>query len=184
MQGKTEFTVEVFQKFCKNQILAQYVLSSSNSTRLRSSSNNVKLSNYTELNGKTKAWFKFKKMHKATAGIDGLLNLLQVEDIKVHNKRMDLDIIYTTKVTRIIDILKRITACWTALSIVEWFNKTKDSALDWKALKDYYDNAGNKNVHDAATIIELLDLHLEYHSRAGGMDKYLNEFKLKIFLRS
>jgi hypothetical protein len=75
-QWQTEFTPEIFKKFCKNQILPQNLLSS-RTTRLRSSSTNVKLSDYTEFNGKTKAWFKFKKMHEATAGIDGLLNLLQ-----------------------------------------------------------------------------------------------------------
>jgi hypothetical protein len=136
----------------------------------------AKLSDYPDFDGKQKSWFKFKKMLVATTGIDKCQDVLSVSDNEIHNNKRTIDSTYNDHVEHIYNVLVCVTAGSTALSTVKKYKSTKDGALAWKALKDYYDNEGNKEIHDATIILELLDLHLEYNS-ASGMDNYLHQFE-------
>jgi hypothetical protein len=138
---------------------------------------NIKFSEYPDFSGRQNDWFAFKIMHESTARAHGYGELLDVSDIPAHMERRSQDSKYDEKVILMHAILSRHTAKGTALSHVIRFNDTRDGVLAWKALKDYYDQEGNKTLYDNKLWADLRSLKLK-HTTYGGFDKYHSDFEI------
>ena len=135
----------------------------------------VKFSDYPDFSGKHTEWYAYKAMHMSTAKVHGYSDLLNVSDMDAHLERRTEDSEYNYKVSTMHSILYKKTAKGTAFSKVKQYESTEDGVLAWNALKNYYDQEGNKSLYGTNRLNELIDLKLKY-STFGGFDKYQNDF--------
>ena len=137
-----------------------------------------KISDYPSLSPvKDTSWYAGKIQFESIAELGGFSDLLEVEDEDVHKQRCANDTVYQKKSEQLYNILVVKTADGTALTHVLKFKATKDGALAWKYLKEYYDHEGNKNLYAQDCLKELLSMKLQ-HDSAGGMEKYISNFEL------
>jgi len=135
----------------------------------------VKFSDYPDFTGKHSDWYAYKAMHTSTAKVHGYADLLNPANIDEHLRKRTDEPAYDRKVRVMHAILYKKTAKGTAFSKVKAFEATEDGVLAWKALKDYYDQEGNKSLYGTNRLNELMNLKLKYTSY-GGFDKYQNNF--------
>ena len=137
----------------------------------------IRLSDYPEFDGRHDKWYTIKEEFEALLESQNLSDVMDIKDIEEHQEKRKNDAVYDKKTTTLFMILKKKCSKGTALSKIKKYQDTRDGALAWKYLKEYYDQEGNKDIFGANALVSLLNLHLEYNS-PGGFDKYTNDFEL------
>jgi len=151
-------------------------ISSSTKSKNSSGGMEIKLEDYPEFNGQHTEWYTYRERLEGIADVHGLTEVLCVEDKEEHLKRRSEEKEYDDNVKMLYSILQAKTASGTALAKVKIYKPTKDGALAWLHMKNYYDQEGNKSLYGAKCLNEILGLRLEKSSQ-GGFDKYLSDFE-------
>jgi hypothetical protein len=139
----------------------------------------IKPSDYPEFDGRRDGWFVWRLEYEATAEMAGMKDVLNVVDSTDHLKKRLDDHQYDDAVTYQFSMLKKKTSKGTALAKVKKYDATRDGALAWLDLKEYYNQEGDKKTYGAECLKNLVTLTLE-HANRGGMDDYINRFELII----
>jgi hypothetical protein len=179
-QWNTVFTFEEFDSFMFVDATSSTgeVEETKRVPKAKLPANGVKLSDYPEFSGHMTDWFKYMLKHEATAGIAQVdPEILNITDLKKHLKRRADDPEYDDMVRYLYDVLKMKTSGGDALSKVVKYELTKDGALAWKEMKDYYNQGGDVSQYASTCMDKIMDLQMTYRSK-GGMDKYISNFEL------
>jgi hypothetical protein len=139
----------------------------------------IKPCDYPEFDGRGDGWFVWRLEYEATAEMAGMKDVLNVVDSTDHLKKRLDDHQYDDAVTYQFSMLKKKTSKGTALAKVKKYDVTRDGALAWLDLKQYYNQEGDKKTYGAECLKSLVTLTLE-HANRGGMDDYINRFELII----